>query len=45
MRPNNPAHTLLGKDDDGRRFLTGVFGEVNSSAPANSRAATLPDHP
>ncbi|PZP33632.1 MAG: ATP-binding protein [Kocuria rhizophila] len=33
MRPNNPAHTLLGKDDDGRRFLTGEFEEVNSSAP------------
>jgi AAA domain len=34
MRPINPKHTLLaGKDDDGRRFLSGEFREVNASAP------------
>lgn len=30
MRPINPKHTLLaGKDDDGRRFLSGEFREVD----------------
>lgn len=33
MRPTNPHHSLLGKNDDGRRFLAGEFGEVNTSAP------------
>lgn len=33
MPPINPGHNLLSKDDDGRRFLTGDFGEVNTSAP------------
>ena len=33
MPPIDPEHTLLSKGDDGRRFLTGDFGEVNTSAP------------
>jgi DNA transposition AAA+ family ATPase len=33
MPPINPDHTILGKGEDGRRFLSGEFGEVNSSAP------------
>ena len=33
MRPINPNHSLLSKGDDGRRFLAGDFGEVNTSAP------------
>ncbi len=33
MRPVNAQHSLLGKNDDGRRFLTGDFGEVNTDAP------------
>ena len=34
MRPINPKHTLLSqKGDDGRRFLTGEFREINDSAP------------
>jgi len=33
MRPINEKHTLLHKGDDGRRFLSGEFGEVNVSAP------------
>lgn len=34
MRPINPKHTLISqKGDDGRRFLTGEFGEINDSAP------------
>lgn len=34
MRPTNPKQTVLyKKGDDGRRFLTGEFGEVNSYAP------------
>ncbi|MBE0011546.1 AAA family ATPase [Pseudarthrobacter oxydans] len=34
MRPTNAKHTVLfGKDDDGRRFLTGDFAEVNDDAP------------
>ncbi|NRG43138.1 AAA family ATPase [Rathayibacter sp. VKM Ac-2835] len=40
MRPINPKHTLISqKGDDGRRFLTGAFGEINDSAPP------LPDMP
>lgn len=39
MRPNNSKHTLLSKNDDGRRFLSGEFTEVNTSAPP------LPDRP
>ena len=33
MPPINPDHTILGKGEDGRRFLSGGFGEVNSGAP------------
>ena len=33
MPPTNPKHTFLAKGDDGRHFLAGNFGEVNSSAP------------
>ena len=33
MRPIDSEHTLLGKGDDGRRFLTGDVGEVNHAAP------------
>ena len=33
MPPTDPGHSLLSKGDDGRRFLTGDFGEVNASAP------------
>ena len=33
MPPTSPKHSVLNKDDDGRRFLTGDLGEVNSSAP------------
>lgn len=33
MPPNSSGHSFLGKGDDGRRFLTEDFGEVNSSAP------------
>lgn len=33
MPKNNPGHTILGKGDDGRHFLTGAFGEINSGAP------------
>ena len=34
MRPINPKQTLLSqKGDDGRRFLTGEFREINDSAP------------
>ena len=33
MPPNNPGHSILNKGEDGRRFLTQDFGEVNSSAP------------
>lgn len=33
MQPTNAKHSLLGKNDDGRRFLTGDFGEVNPNAP------------
>lgn len=33
MPPTSPKHSVLNKDDDGRRFLTGDFREVNSSAP------------
>ncbi|GAB3249259.1 TniB family NTP-binding protein [Arthrobacter pigmenti] len=33
MPPIKREHSLLGKGDDGRRFLTGEFGEVNTSAP------------
>ncbi|WP_026820632.1 AAA family ATPase [Arthrobacter castelli] len=33
MPPIKREHSLLGKGDDGRRFLTGEFGEVNASAP------------
>ncbi len=32
MPPTNKL-SVLGKDDDGRRFLTGTFDEVNSAAP------------
>lgn len=32
MPPTNKL-SVLGKDDDGRRFLTGTFDEVNSPAP------------
>ncbi|MBL5975600.1 MAG: ATP-binding protein [Candidatus Leucobacter sulfamidivorax] len=31
MRPTNEKHTLIRKGDDGRRFLSGEFGEVNTS--------------
>ena len=33
MPPNSPGHSILNKGEDGRRFLTQDFGEVNSSAP------------
>lgn len=33
MPPNNSGHSILNKGEDGRRFLTQDFGEVNSSAP------------
>lgn len=33
MPPTDSEHTFLSKGDDGRRFLTGHFGEINSSAP------------
>ncbi|MHA7174871.1 AAA family ATPase [Arthrobacter monumenti] len=39
MPPIDPAHSILGKGEDGRRFLSGSFGEVNTSAPP------LPDRP
>ncbi|WP_269048483.1 AAA family ATPase [Paenarthrobacter sp. Z7-10] len=29
MPPTEIGHSLLGKNDDGRRFLSGTFGEVN----------------
>lgn len=34
MRPTNPNYTLLSRkgDDDGRRFLSGEFTEVNTAA-------------
>ena len=39
MPPTNPTHSVLGKADDGRRFLTGTFREVNSKPSA------IPDRP
>ena len=33
MPPNKHPHSLLGKSDDGRRFLARDLGEVNTSAP------------
>ena len=33
MRPINPKFSVLSGKDDGRRFLTGEFGEVNDNAP------------
>ncbi len=39
MPPTNPGHSVLSKGEDGRRFLSGTFGEVNTSAPP------LPDRP
>ena len=39
MPPTDSEHSLLSKGDDGRRFLTGEFGEVNHAAPP------LPEQP
>ena len=33
MTPTDPDHSFLNKGEDGRRFLSGEYGEVNSSAP------------
>lgn len=37
MPPTDHPRSLLGKDDDGRRFLTGYFGEVGGAPPLPQR--------
>jgi DNA transposition AAA+ family ATPase len=36
MPPTEPGPSILGKNDDGRRFLSGSFGEVNTTPAART---------
>jgi hypothetical protein len=41
MPPTDPGHSILGKNDDGRRFLFERFGEVNTTpVPKTGMALT-----